>query len=396
MSTPPAKRRTRRDAIRALAGAMAALSAPSVRRGRYRIFGGPTEYSARCLEIMGRSTVVDLLSPLTIGSTALEWASEPGSFGDREFAPYRTSGINAIHQSVGFEGPESFGAVTSYLAAYTALVAGAGRYFLRVDDTRDFARAKRGGKLGILLGVQNSEHFRGPADVDHFFGLGQRVSQLTYNARNRIGSGCAEPRDDGIGEFGVAIVAAMNRAGMAIDVSHCGDRTTLDAFRLSQRPVLVTHSNCRALNPGQARCKTDEAIRMLGKTGGVIGITGVRYFVSATEPTTIEDVLRHFDHVRTLIGSEHLAVGSDIDLYGYDVLPAEVKRRLLGNPEPHSAGDRPRLDIAGLDHPKRMFDLTEGLIRHRYSDWEIEGILGRNCIRVLEQIWPVVSGQGSG
>jgi membrane dipeptidase len=344
---------------------------------------------------MGRSTVVDLLSPLTIGSEALEWARDPGSFGEDEFDSYRASGLNAIHQSVGVEGPESFGAVSSYLASYTALVAGAGRYFLRIDGTRDFARAKHGGQLGLLLGVQNSEHFREPADVDHFFGLGQRVSQLTYNTRNRIGSGCAEPRDDGIGEFGASIVAAMNRTGMAIDVSHCGDRTTLDAFRLSRRPVLVTHSNCRALNPRQARCKTDEAIRMLGKTGGVMGITGVRYFVSGTEPTTIEDVLGHFDHVRALIGSEHLGVGSDIDLYGYDVLPPEVKRRLLGNPEPHSAGDRPRLDIAGLDHPKRMFDLTDGLIRHRYSDREIEGILGGNVIRVLEQIWPAPAEQGS-
>ena len=68
----------------------------------------------------------------------------------------------------------------------------------------------------------------------------------------------------------------MNKMGMAVDVSHCGDRTTLDAFEVSKRPVLITHSNCRALIPGHPRCKTDEVIRACGKAGSVMGITGVR------------------------------------------------------------------------------------------------------------------------
>ena len=100
----------------------------------------------------------------------------------------------------------------------------------------DLARVKRSGKIGVLLGLQDSEHFRRPEDVDFFHGLGQRVSQLTYNTRNMIGNGSTERRDDGISDFGVAIIERMNRVGMAVDVSHCGDRTTLDAFELSKKP----------------------------------------------------------------------------------------------------------------------------------------------------------------
>ena len=173
---------------------------------------------------------------------------------------------------------------------------------------------------------------------------------------------------------------------MAVDVSHCGDRTTLDAFELSKKPVLVTHTNCRALVPGHPRCKTDEAIKAAGKSGGVVGITGVRMFVKATEPTTIEDVLDHFDHVKQLIGPEHLGVGSDVDLDGYDDLPPEVNKQLRASYK-GSYGFREKIDIEGLDHPKRMFDLTEGLIRRKYSDAEIRGILGGNFARVLEEIW---------
>ncbi|MBI4911079.1 MAG: membrane dipeptidase [Acidobacteria bacterium] len=74
----------------------------------------------------------------------------------------------------------------------------------------------------------------------------------------------------------------MNALGMAVDVSHCGDQTTLDAVGLSRKPVLVTHSNCRALVPASARCKTDEAIKKMAAKGGVFGVTMVRHFVCSS------------------------------------------------------------------------------------------------------------------
>ena len=100
-----------------------------------------------------------------------------------------------------------------------------------------------------------------------FYGLGQRVSQLTYNFRNLVGNGAFEPHDDGISEFGATIVERMNRVGMAVDCGHAGDRTMLDAFEISKRPVIISHGNCRALNPGHPRCVTDEAIQAHGQDG---------------------------------------------------------------------------------------------------------------------------------
>jgi membrane dipeptidase len=257
---------------------------------------------------------------------------------------------------------------------------------MRIDSASDFDRVKRSGKVGILLGLQNSDHFRRPDDVDFFRGMGQRVSQLTYNSRNLIGNGATERRDEGISDFGTAIIQRMNKVGMAVDVSHCGDRTTLDAFELSKTPVLITHSNCRALVGDHPRCKSDEAIKRVGAAGSVMGITGVRMFVKTDEPTTIEHVLDHFDHVRKLTGPEHLGVGSDIDLYGYDSMPPELNRQLRAGYK-GSYAFREKIDVEGLNHPKRMFDLTEGLIRRKYTDKDIEGILGGNFKRVLSQIW---------
>jgi membrane dipeptidase len=357
-------------------------------RGRFRLFAySPVEYSARAIELVRRSTVIDMLSPLTLNFTKqAQWFTNPASFTTSDLAPFKESGINVLHPAIGMGGPDAYLETLKFFASWNGFLAHHDESFMRVDSSAALDRAKGSGKIGVILGLQNSEQFRNPADVDFFYGLGQRVSQLTYNARNMIGNGSTERRDDGISDFGAAIIERMNRVGMAVDVSHCGDRTTLDAFEISKRPVLITHSNCRALVPGHPRCKTDEAIKKMGAAGSVMGITGVRMFVKVDEPTTIENALDHFDHVTKLVGAEHLGVGSDIDLNGYDDMPPALNRQLRAGYK-GSYGFREKIDIEGIDHPRRMFDLTEGLIRRKYSEKDIEGILGGNFKRVLSQIW---------
>ncbi|HJQ23478.1 MAG TPA: membrane dipeptidase [Blastocatellia bacterium] len=382
---------TRRAVLKraALAGA-GALAAPMLNRGRYAVFAAsPTEYSARAIDLVRRSTVIDMLSVLTLDFNKQDkWFADPESFTAADLQPYKDSGINIFHPAVGLGGPDAYEEALKFFASWNGFIADQGEHFMRIDSAADLSRVKSSGKIGILLGLQNSEQFRRAQDVDFFRGLGQRVSQLTYNSRNLIGNGSTERRDEGISDFGAQIIERMNKVGMAVDVSHCGDRTTLDAFELSKKPVLITHSNCRALASGHPRDKTDEAIKRVGAAGSVMGITGVRMFVKADEPTTIEHVLDHFDHVRKLIGPEHLGVGSDIDLYGYDAMPPELNKRLRAGYK-GSYGFREKIDIEGLNHPKRMFDLAEGLIRRKYSDQDIEGILGGNFKRVLAQVWSV-------
>ncbi len=368
--------------------AAAIVVAPMINRGRFRLFAGSsTEYSGKAIDLVGRATVIDMLAVLTLDfNKQSKWFKDPETFTAADFQPYKESGINVFHPAVGMGGPNAYESVLQFFASWNGFLANGQDYFMRIDSVADLKRVKQSGKLGIILGVQNSEQFRRPDDVDFFRGLGQRVSQLTYNARNLIGNGSTERRDEGISDFGVSIIERMNKVGMAVDVSHCGDRTTLDAFEISKKPVLITHSNCRALVPGHPRLKTDEAIKKVEQAGSVMGITGVRMFVKGDEPTTVEHVLDHFDHVRKLIGPEHLGVGSDIDLYGYDAMPPELNKQLRAGYK-GSYSFREKIDIEGLNHPKRIFDLTEGLIRRKYSDADIEGILGGNFERVLSQIW---------
>ena len=270
-----------------------------------------------------------MLSPFKIGQST--WMQRPSDFSKADLQRFRDSGITVFHTAVGIGGVDAYTSVLRFLGLWNGFLAHHHDALMRIDSAASLDGVKTSQKVGVLLGIQNSQHFRGVDDVDFFHSLGQRVSQLTYNTRNMIGNGSTERRDDGLSDFGVSAVQRMNKVGMAVDVSHCGDRTTLDAFEVSAKPVLITHSNCRALVKGHPRCKSDEAIQAMAKRGGVMGITGVRMFVKADEPTTIEHMLDHYNHVRTLVGAQHLGLGSDMDLDGYDDLsPDELKSAARG------------------------------------------------------------------
>lgn len=367
-----------------------AIAVPTILSGSFPLFSwSNATYSTRAIDLMKRATVIDMLSPLTLNFPLMEkWVANPELFTAADFERFRSSGIHIFHIAIGVGGPNAFQDCYDFIAQWNSFLAGNDQYFMRIDSVGDLDKVKSSGKIGIMLGIQDSEHFRSPKDVETFYAQGQRVSQLTYNARNMIGNGSTERRDEGLSDFGVSIVEKMNAVGMAVDVSHCGDRTSLDAFEVSKKPVLVTHSNARALNPGHPRCKPDDVIRKVGQTGSVMGITGVRMFVKNSEPTTLDDLLNHFDYVARMIGVEHVGVGSDIDLDGYDDMPPEINKQLRAGYK-GSYGFREKIDIEGVDHPKRMFDLAEGLIKRKYTDDQILGVLGGNFKRVLTEVWKV-------
>jgi membrane dipeptidase len=356
----------------ALAGA-GVLAGPLINRGRFRLFADDrSACSARAVELVGRSIVIDMLGLLTLDWPKLcSWQRAPQAFGPADLQKLQGSGIRVFHPAVEPNDPRPYEASRDCIAGWNRLLATRSDCFLRIDSARDLERTRDEGRIGILLGFQNSDHFRTVDDVAGFHALGQRLSQLTYNGRNRLGCGCRESRDTGLSEYGAQIVAAMNRVGMAVDVAHCSDRTCLDAFAASRKPVLITHSNCRAL-ADHPRCKSDAVIKAMAVRGGVMGITAVAAFVSPRRPATLDDVLNHFDRVARLVGVEHVGLGSDLDLDALD---------------PQTGRVRARYDVRGLTPARRVFDLTEGLIRRGYTDGAIELILGGNFRRALTEIW---------
>ena len=352
-------------------------------RGTFSIAAAPNrEYSRRAIDLVNETLVIDMLAPLTLDLSP-DATAKPLTA--QAIDDFRVSGITGFHNSFGIGGPEAYDATLAYMAAWQGYCGRNPDRFALIGTMTDLVAAKAAGRTGVIMGVQNAEHFRSADDVALFYKLGQRCSQLTYNSQNLIGSGSTDRVDGGVSDFGVGIIKAMEASGMLIDVSHSGDRTTLDAVEIAEAPIAFTHSNCRAIS-GHPRTKTDEAIKALAAKGGVMGITGVRMFVSKTDPTDIGNIVDHIDHVARLVGVEHVGIGSDSDLNGYDDMAPDQYAALKAAYK-KSYAFRDKIDVDGFDHPRKMYDLTEELIKRGYSNANIQGVLGKNFQGLLARTW---------
>ena len=378
----------RRSFIRSTAAV--ALAVPMINMGSYKVFAQSSKkYSAKAIELVNSTQVFDMLSiisPMGPMMTSLFDKRPKQNDGYKISNEYLqlllSSGVDIFHPALGLGADEA----APFVARLNAYAAAHPEHLRRIDSMTDFNELKKGEQIGFIIGIQNSDHFRELDDVNQFYHLGQRISQLTYNSRNLIGTGATDRSDGGLSNYGVQVVERMNELGMAVDVSHCGDQTTLDAFEVSKKPVLITHSNVRNLAGGHVRCKPDDAIKAMAKSDSVMGITGVRNFVRDKEPTNINHMIDHIDYITNLVGVEHVGVGSDMDLDGYDDIPEPAYSALKAGYDKKYAF-REKIDTDDFNHPKRIFDLVDGLINRGYSDENIRLILGGNFKRVLGDIW---------
>ena len=353
---------TRRRLLRFASAAVAA--GPGVIRGWCSISGGEP-VSTRAIDLVRETPVVDMMGLMTTDWRRLErWRAAPEGLSTQDRDALLASGVSMFHPAVSFPRAEAE-KTKDWLVRWRRFADFHPERFRVVRDWPDWSAVRYRKRLGILLGSQDSEHLRSAADVEEFARLGQRLSQLTYNGASVLGGGCGLRRDPGITALGVEVVEAMNRVGMMVDVSHCGPRTTLDAIEASRRTVLITHSNCAALAPGQVRCKSDKAIRKLAARGGVIGITAISKFVTASRPVRFEHVLDHFDHVARLVGVEHVGIGTDGGVLG-------LQRNLA----------------PGFGRVDSICRLTDALLGRGYSPESLRLILSANFERVFREHLP--------
>jgi membrane dipeptidase len=311
--------------------------------------------------------------------------------GPEGFAEIAKSGLTVMETTLGPAGNPTF----SYEAAVRDLATWHGNFarhpdkLLHIRRTADILQAKREGKLGVLLGFQNATHLnRDIRNVEFFYNLGIRQIQLTYNELNALGAGSTERKDVGLSDFGVEVVEKMNELGILVDLSHCGVQTTLDAIEVSKKPVLFSHSNCRALNDNP-RCKSDEQIRKLAARGGVMGITTVNFFVSKKPRSTLDDYIAHIEHVVKLVGIDHVAIGTDSSIGGWRIsFPTEKIFWDFHNQFKFKPGVEIRWPpyIEELDVPEKMFVIEKRLKEKGFSSADVDKILGGNFFRVYREV----------
>ncbi|WP_328345384.1 dipeptidase [Micromonospora sp. NBC_00421] len=253
----------------------------------------------------------------------------------------------------------------------------------------DIHAAKRDGRLALVAGLECSSPIENELDrIDILYGFGVRQLGIAYSQANMLGGGLSERVDGGLTHFGRRAVDRMNKLGIAIDVSHSGDRTSLEVVEASRVPVFITHAGARAVWD-TPRMKPDEVIRACAERGGVIGIEAAPHTtLSAAHPHhSIESVMDHFTYCVDLVGIDHVTFGPDT-MFGDHV---GVHNTYAAN-YAHDAGNRPehpRVEyVSGVENPGEAFGTIVGwLVSHDYSDDEIAKVIGGNTMRVLEQVW---------
>jgi membrane dipeptidase len=244
----------------------------------------------------------------------------------------------------------------------------------------------QGQKAGIITCQETLGFGKDLALLERVVRFGLRAVQLTYNNQNLVGAGCMEEQDGGLSEFGKKFVAKLDALGVLVDTGHCGRRTTLDACRYSQRPVIASHTGAEAVYPHR-RAKSDQEITAIAGTGGVVGIFAMPWFI-APDPaaTTVEHFLDHIGHVVKVAGVDHVGIGTDWPMPQTRWAAVEFKR-LLAPAMGFAPGDGPSEEyVHGLKDYRSFPNITRGLVARGYGDADIQKILGGNWLRVFRAV----------
>ncbi|HEV8597170.1 MAG TPA: dipeptidase [Candidatus Dormibacteraeota bacterium] len=304
------------------------------------------------------------------------------SYPTRErFLRMRKAGLTAAH--VTLAAFENYTQVASNFVLWERAIDENPDVLMRVRTLDDIFAAKSSGKVGIIFGFQNATPIEDElAYIGVFRKLGVRIIQLAYMYQNLLGAGCLEPRDPGLSAFGKDVVRELNRQRIAVDLSHCGPLTTMEAIEVSERPVLFTHANPRAV-VDTPRNKSDEALRLLAERGGVVGAVTFPTFVAPKDPT-IEDWFRHVDYLVDLVGEDHVSIGTDF----VEGQPEGFLDRGLGRYVPAGMVPTwPWIYPEGIRTVDDFPNITEGLVKRGYRADAITKILGGNLLRVFREIW---------
>lgn len=263
-------------------------------------------------------------------------------------------------------------------------------YLLKVERVQDITRAHETGRMGLVFGLEAATMIENEVDrLDILYGFGVRQIGIAYSEANLLGSGLKERHDGGLTFFGERAVARMNQLGLAIDVSHSGDRTAMEVIAASSKPIFMTHCGSREVWPIN-RMKPDAVIKAMTERGGVIGLEAAPHTTlsSAHPEHSLESVMDHFTHLVDLVGIDHVAFGPDT-LFGdhvglHDAFSANLS---IGQAHADVQFDKqPYVD--GLENPGECFyNIIGWLVSHGWSDDDIRAVVSGNILRVLEEVW---------
>jgi membrane dipeptidase len=317
---------------------------------------------------------------MTKSSTFLTWDNHacmplrPDASFLPQLSRYRAAGVNMVVLNVMFDNIMSWHEGVQVLSFMRSWILDRPQDYRLVSTPEDITVAAAEGKLGIAFDIEGMRGLGGQVSmVRTYYDLGVRWMLIAYNKNNEAGGGCLD-EDQGLTSFGREVIREMEKIGMALCCSHTGERTCMEAFEWANNPVMLTHSNPKALLD-HPRCVTDNVMKACAQTGGTVGVTGYGGFLAGGD-VSAENYFQHIDYVVQLIGPEHVTLSSDY-VFDLDELEVFLANPLLG----------PSTSTPSMFAPEQFPDLIDVMLKSGYRDEDVSSIMGGNLLRLARAIW---------
>ena len=290
---------------------------------------------------------------------------------------WRRAGIGYLSINVGYDAVP-WSTTVKAIANYTHWIESRSDMVL-CATLAEVQNARRAGKMALTYDIEGMGALSGDlAMVEFYHRQGVRQMLIAYNINNDAGGGCHDD-DKGLTDFGRAVIAEMNRVGMVVDCAHSGIRSGLEAMRLSTKPCIFSHANARAVWDHE-RNITDEQIKAVAATGGVVGVNGLSGYLGKGR-ATIESFVTHIDYMAKLVGPEHVGIGLDYDPTTGPVLDKAIVRKYWP-PRQYPGGL-----YADFLPPSALPEVTVRLRALGYRETAVRAIMGGNFMRIASQVW---------
>lgn len=371
---------------------------------------GPTAYAAKAGVTGAQSdtaksrkpVIIDALGGISNVNLRLQGGAQTNlrespdkGVDSRALADMITSGLSAANITLGYVAgdTEPFEHSVREIGEWDALIRKQPDHLIKVLTAQDIRQAHESGKCGIIFGFQNAAMMGDDTSrVKLFANLGVRVVQLTYNIRNQLGDGSMVPDNHGLTDFGRAVVTQLNENNILVDLSHSGEQTCLDALAVSNRPIAITHTGCRAVTD-LPRNKSDQELRLLADKGGVAGLYYMPFLATGRQAHS-GDLIAHTEHAINICGEDHVGIGSDNGITAVDNMPAyraEIRKEVEARRAAGIGAKGETADIVpmlpDLQGPNKYWKLADMLTARGHKAARIDKILGENFLRLMDDIW---------
>jgi membrane dipeptidase len=285
---------------------------------------------------------------------------------------WRAGGAHYLSVNVGYD-PVPWSTTVRAIADYTRAIEQRSDLALCATYSQ-VLEAWKAGRMAVTFDIEGMGSLNGDLSmVELYYRLGVRQMLIAYNLNNDAGGGCHDT-DHGLTDFGRAVIHEMNRVGMVVDCAHSGIQSGLEAMRLSSRPCIFSHANARAVHDHE-RNITDEQIRALAATGGVIGVNGLSTFLGKG-PARVETMVTHIDYIARLVGVEHVGIALDCDPTPDPAMAPYWPARQYPAGEP-----------MGFLQPAVLPEIAVQLRRVGYKERDVHAIMGGNFMRIAATVW---------